>query len=187
MSGALVISLPIVSPARQAGRYWLQAILTAPRWQRELGLLTLLWPTAETIATRLAAYLTDAIPAADGHGTLLAMALTRGLQASRATGGDDQTRLRDYVRGLLEPLPDVLAWRVWRGTGRVEVWDPLGELDLAEFRRAGPVQVEPWPAAERPMVTTDCVRLMVAARLLDSIDLGCLGGDIRVVCGADGR
>ena len=62
MSGPAVIRLPLAPAARRSGRGWLAASLTSAQ-RRALTQLTLLWPTADLIAARLAAYLTDAIPA----------------------------------------------------------------------------------------------------------------------------
>jgi hypothetical protein len=93
-------------------------------WRHVLGELGI----AREVAFGLARYLTVFVPSVGGPHSLLAQCLAAGLDSWRDSiaARSQFERYHAYLRGLLEPLPQVLEWTVCIRSGAGEVyWDPM--------------------------------------------------------------
>lgn len=138
-------------------------------WRRVLCELSI----AREVALGLARYLTHYVPSMDGHASLLAQCLAAGLDGWRdcVTARSQLDRYHAYLRGLLEPLPQVLEWVVCIRHGATEqYWDPMRYGLLEYWRQAGGVVEVSRRARPRDTAFVDVApadfRLVVLVRFL---------------------
>ena len=127
-----------------------------------------------TFTANLARYLTDSVPAIDGHRPLLVQCMDEGLEGWRAAhrrAHPARLPLAGYIRGALYPLPQALEWRIgWtRADGRMAVWEPLERPIIGWWKGESPLMAH---RRERPADTAHLglspadFRLIVLARFL---------------------
>jgi hypothetical protein len=99
---------------------------------------------AREVSVGLARYLTVFVPCVGGQGSLLSHSLGRALDAWQE-GTDARNsfdRYHAFLRGLLEPVPEVLEWAVRVcGPDGESYWDPMVS-GLLQFWRDGRGVVE---------------------------------------------
>lgn len=110
------------------------------------------------VSLNLARYLTNWVPASDGHGTLLTRCLGDALKAWDAPSHSEHKKLYSFLTALLQPLPAVLEWRVEaQALDGHALWPPMeiALLDWAARQRSRPEAT----ARDRP---TDCAYVEVS-------------------------
>jgi hypothetical protein len=101
------------------------------------------WPNTREVISSLCNYLTDRIPSDSPSGLLINKCVERALIEWDERIGEqytDKDRVNAFLRGLLQPLPEVLNWRIeWPAKKRrpLSIWNPYEEPLSARWMKEG--------------------------------------------------